>query len=64
VSRRKLVIVNSGEENLDTIISKLNLSDENKFQLKYMKMTAKYFLENELLKEKMEGLIFRLDDIF
>jgi len=64
-SNRKLLVVDNLEDyNANSILSKLSLDNNHQEQVKYMKMTAKHFLEFELTKDKMEELIPDDDAVF
>lgn len=56
-SNRKLLVVDNREDYTDFVLTKLGLDNAHREQVEYKKMTAKRFLESELIKEKMEAII-------
>lgn len=63
-AERKLLVVDARDDYTAEILKKLSLDDSFKSQIEYRKMTAKEFLNDELTKNKMEGLVPDDDAVF
>ena len=63
-SNRKLLVVDSRLDYTESILEKLSLDTGHQNQVIYRNLTAKQFLESELVKEKIEPLIPEDDAIF
>ena len=63
-AERKLLVVDTNDDYTDEILKKLSLDDVFRSRIIFKRMTAGQFLNNELIKDKMEALVPDEDAVF